>query len=494
MAGIFNVTLGNTKSNKGGIVLSNNNWNQLKPQTGHWLDEYPDMGPSYRGRIAPQGTNLIDRVDLHYMDSSSDKVYICLLSQEGSTFYVQGYYGRRGNYSLSEQEKYRGTSEADARAQFAKLVASKQKKQYQAIGQASRKAETVSNKDRFEDRVVWPMNAQPLKEGKKKDSIIESDEWIAEEKEDGVRLTVHVTPTGLRMFSRSAGKDDPSRPLEKTQAFAHVKDIVFPEKYVGTIFDTEAMAIGMDSATISGHINATDGRDNSFLYFKVFDLLQEGAVDITSLEWKYRRMKLTQMINELALVGLLDENGKSLFTDTPLESGLFQLTKYTIRNKVEFHDDIILRNGEGTMWKNINAPYKEGARPANNWYKWKKQDTADVVIVGFTAGQGKYAGQIGAVRYAEFLTDEEITAYGIKKPHTEYMYTSKDYYLVEIGQCSGMTDEQRLDFTNNQGTYLGQVMEVEFMERTSKGALRHPRYIQMRKDKKSTDCVHENQK
>lgn len=476
------------------MTTATNNWNQLAPQFGNWLPDVPSLGTG-KGHVVPKGNNLIDRIDLHYQDGGSDKVYICLLSQEGPVFFVQGFYGRRGNWHLTEQLKYEGTSEAEARKHFTKLEADKVKKRYKVVGSAAGKAQAVSNKDRFEERIVWPMNAQPLKEGKKKDDIIHSNDWVAEEKEDGVRLTVHVTPTGLRMFSRSAGKDDPSRPLEKTQAFAHLKDIVFPEKYIGTVFDTEAMAPGMDSATISGHINATDGRDNSFLYLKVFDLIQEGSVDIASLDWKFRRMKLTQLFKELHMVGLATSKGVELFTDVPLELGMFRMTKYTINNKVEFHNEIVLNGGEGTMWKNINAPYKEGARPANNWYKWKKQDTADVVIVGFTAGQGKYAGQIGAVRYAEFLTDEQIMELGIKKPHTEHMHVGgADYYLVEIGQCSGMTDEQRQDFSDNQGTYLNRVMEVEFMERTSKGALRHPRFLQLRDDKKSTDCIYSNQK
>jgi len=39
-----------------------------------------------------------------------------------------------------------------------------------------------------------------------------------------------------------------------------------------------------------------------------------------------------------------------------------------------------------------------GGRPANNWYKCKKSATYDVVIMGFTEGQGKFVNGIGARR------------------------------------------------------------------------------------------------
>jgi ATP-dependent DNA ligase len=463
--------------------------------------------PNYdvgRYGVEPKGKTIIERVDMEYRDGGSDKVYILILSQDPNTkvLYTQGFYGRRHNH-CAQNPVYEGISEKDARSKFKTTQSSKLRKGYKLVGQQAVAAvKSLDNKELYEERILFPMNAQPLKEGKKKDEILDSNDWIAEEKEDGVRLTIHFTPSGLRMFSRNAGKDDPTRPLEKTQAFGFLRGLSIPEKYVGTIIDVEAMAPGMDSATISGHINATDGRDNSFIFFKAFDLLQEGAVDITNLDWKFRRMKLTQLFDELAMVfgsttitSRLGPTYPVVHPEDRFDNGLFRLTKYTIRNKEEFHYDIIARKGEGTMWKNINAKYKEGARPANTWYKWKKQDTADVVICGFTDGQGKYNGEIGAVKYAEFLTEEELLSYGVKKKHIDHQFRDgKDYYLVEIGQCSGMTDAQRTDFTQNQGTYLGRVMEVEYMERTSKGALRHPRYLQMRDDKQSTDCLHCNQK
>lgn len=448
--------------------------------------------------IYPEHSLIIKRTDLDYVAGGSDKVYVLVMSQDriSKSYSVQAFYGRRGN-SLTPSHIFKGTEQMAAENAFDKQVKSKQKKGYKLVGdQALAEAIEQTNKEKYEGRVVWPMGAQPLKEGKKKNEIIKSDEWIAEEKEDGVRMTIHVVPTGLRMFSRNPGVDDPDRPLEKTYAFSHLKDIVFPDKYVGTIFDAEVMANGMDSATISGHINAEDGRDTSFLYLKVFDLLQEAAVDLTPLAWKYRRMKLTQTFNELQMIGL--KTGKKLlFHDKDMfNAGYFRISRYTIKDKVEYHNQIIANGGEGTMWKYINSVYKEGSKPANIWYKWKKQDTADVVVLGFTDGKpGKYFGQIGAIRYGEFLTEEEIAEYKNKKKPVQHAFINgKSRYLVEIGQCSGMTDAWRKEFTENQGKYLNRVFEVEFMERTKSGAPRHPRFLHLRDDKTPEMCVHEDQR
>lgn len=467
----------------------------LVPQEGAWISDYVNVNSK---GLEPRGKNVIHRVDLHCQSGGSDKVYIFTISQDDEKFYVDAFYGRRGSW-LSKNPIKEVTSEYDAMKVLDSQKSMKIRKGYDFVGRYGGQANELSNKATFEERIVWPMGAQPLKEGKKKDEIIESDDWVSEEKVDGVRMTVHLTPKGLRYFGRSGSKDNPEVPIEYTYALAHTHNIQIPDAYIGTIIDIEVHAVGMTHEEISGHLQAQDGRDNSFMYFKVFDLIQESGLDLVSLEWKFRRMKLTKLFNELAVVfgsANVSKKVKYPFIDETnmFDNGLFRLAKYTIKDKVAFHDAIVAAGGEGTMWKHINGKYKEGAKPANNWYKWKKQESADVVIVGFTAGKGKYDGQIGAVRYAEYLTEEEIKTLGIKAKHSEHMYKDgQDYYLVEIGQCSGMTDEQRLDFTNNQMDYLNRVIEVEYFDRTKKGSLQHPRFIMMRDDKEPKDCLYVNQ-
>ncbi|MNQ68057.1 ATP-dependent DNA ligase [compost metagenome] len=455
--------------------------------------------------VTPKGQQVIYREDLHYQDVSSDKIYIGIVSQTGATFYADCFYGRRGaTASYSPQGEHK--TEAAARSAMNKQLGSKAKKGYKPMGSATANAAPVANSDRYQERNVWPMGGLALNE-KKRLLVIDNPEWVAEEKEDGVRITVHITPDGLRFFTRGASVNDPHKARELTKALfpSHGLKKFFPDEMVGTILDTEAMIPGLDSSQISGMLNATDGRALGDVYFKVFDLIQDGITDMTSLEWKLRRTKLTAIFNKMSQVfasipspPMLYRDGThkrvSVISENYFDEGIFRLSRYTIKEKEAFHNEIIARGGEGTMWKNINSKYHEGGKPANNWYKWKKEETADVVIVGWTEGEGKYVGQIGAVIYAQWLTTEEMTSLGMDlkkiKPHGTAVIDGVDRWLVPIGKCSGMTDAIRQDITKNWENYSFKVMKVEFMERTKAGALRHPRFVQLHEDKHPSAAIY----
>src|SRR5437763_1197876 len=116
------------------------------------------------------------------------------------------------------------------------------------------------------------MNAQGVKDEYHLDSLLESCEFIAQEKLDGIRAIVHVTKDGLRIFSRSAGVADPTRPLEKTSALPHLAAIKLPGLN-GTILDSEILLPGQDIGQLSGAIHRKKG-ERSLVKIFVFDILQ----------------------------------------------------------------------------------------------------------------------------------------------------------------------------------------------------------------------------
>lgn len=99
--------------------------------------------------------------------------------------------------------------------------------------------------------------------------------------------------------------------------------------------------------------------------------------------------------------------------------------------------------------------------------KIKKEHTGDVVIIGYTDGTGKYSGLIGALILGALNDDGE---------------------MVEVGKCSGMTDDLRREISANKKKYLNSIIEVEFMEWTGK-KLRHPRFMRLRDDKEIKRCT-----
>ena len=89
------------------------------------------------------------------------------------------------------------------------------------------------------------MNAQGIKDENHLDQLISNPNYAAQEKLDGMRAIIHICKDGLRIFSRSAGVEDPTRPLEKTSSLPHLAEMKFPD-LAGTILDAEILAPGVD--------------------------------------------------------------------------------------------------------------------------------------------------------------------------------------------------------------------------------------------------------
>ena len=132
--------------------------------------------------------------------------------------------------------------------------------------------------------------------------------------------------------------------------------------------------------------------------------------------------------------------------------------------------EIVKRGGEGIMLKDKKKPYGEGL------YKCKKISDVSAAITGFTEGKGKYKGQIGAIVFS--LWDEKAQKW------------------VEVGQCSGMDDEQRSQLTKCQAGFKNTVIDVECQPpdhpetwNPYEERFRHPRFVGWRTDLSSRQAT-----
>ena len=295
------------------------------------------------------------------------------------------------------------------------------------------------------------MNAQGIKNEDHFEQLISNPNYVAQEKLDGLRGVIHICKEGLRIFSRSAGVDDPTRPLEKTSSLPHLASMQLPQ-LVGTILDAEILAPGIDVASMSGaihskHASTTNGLVKAF----VFDVLRYNGEDISSRTLHQR-------------IGVLETLKKHIHSPDII----FLPWAFTATDKRKLYDDVLKRGGEGIMLKRLDAEYVQGGRPVNNWIKAKKSMTIDAVIVGFTKGLGKYNDRIGAVRFGQY----------------------QDGKLVELGQASGMTDADRLLMSKYPEQFVGRVVVIKGMQRLKSGAIRHPVFAGLRSDKRPTDCIY----
>jgi ATP-dependent DNA ligase len=297
------------------------------------------------------------------------------------------------------------------------------------------------------------MNAQGVRNQEHLEQLLSDNNYVAQEKLDGMRAVVHVTSSGLRIFSRSAGVNDPTSPLEKTTALPHLAALKFPGME-STILDCEILASGMDSAQLSGAIHKNEvSDDNRLVKLYVFDILRFLGKDLTEKT-------------------LHERLGFLLTAKTRIYSKhiIYLPYAFSTKEKQELHQSIIAKNKEGIMLKRLNASYVLGGRPANNWYKRKKSMNIDAVILGFTTGKGKYNTQIGAVRFGQ------------------YVKTPKGWILKELGQASGFSDIQRKEFSSHPERYIGKVLTIKGMERLKSGAIRHPIFVEIRSDKNPKQC------
>lgn len=95
-------------------------------------------------------------------------------------------------------------------------------------------------------------------------------------------------------------------------------------------------------------------------------------------------------------------------------------------------------------------------------YKYKKEQTVDLIILGIKAGNGKYAGQVGAL----------VCGYSPLKP--------------ALCSVSGMDDATRAKLSLND---IGRVVEIKYQYVGAQGGLRHPRFIRFRDDKPASQVV-----
>jgi ATP-dependent DNA ligase len=279
------------------------------------------------------------------------------------------------------------------------------------------------------------------------------------------------------------------------------------------------------------------------LKYVLFDILRdEDGNWLIDLPWKERRKKLEEFHQKLIYTH--EDNAEDIEISTVISS-----------NKREFYDLIVSRGGEGVMLKNINGKYVPDKKPAWNWVKVKKHITDDVVIIGFKPPVREYEGKEleswqywenldktftgeivevvsnACVRHAVNADGDEVSVtipatimrgldadgiiryvriYGDKpsdvfEPVTKFYWHNwigavkfgkydKEGNLVELGECSGLTDELRKDMSENPDKYIGQVMEIGAMEKTRDGFYRHPQFSRMRPDKNPHECVIEEQR
>lgn len=314
--------------------------------------------------------------------------------------------------------------------------------------------------------IIRPMLAQVVKD-KYKLAQYEGTH-IAQNKFDGTRIIAEVDGATVKMTSRTTKTDYAHLYPEIVQQLASLN-------FHG-ILDGELMFY--NKRTGKPHFIKADGLPETRKPYKpilhIFDILFENDVD---------RRNLPQRNRTAVVDGLIPDNLPNVQSVPSAKIAFDHLFAKTIAN-----------GGEGIILKQLDAPYRHDGVADNRskaWLKCKKSETADCVVLGLQKGEGKFADMFGALVLGQYVHGT----------------------LVEVGRASGMTDAERAEILNvtqhlqvlpskespsvkKMGHMLCllepvMVVEVEFMERTAYGAMRHPRFLRVRSDKPSVECTYD---
>jgi ATP-dependent DNA ligase len=325
--------------------------------------------------------------------------------------------------------------------------------------------------------------------------------FVLEEKFNGHRKLVHVVSGGMRFVGRSPGVADPTRPLESNEGLGHLSFQV--TGFEGTVLDGELIAEGR----LDGHAGVANAKASNpdALAIVLYDLVAFQGRDLTAdgqaLPYWERRGLLRHVVNEMSKAWRFDGRDADDFP--------YRIAPMIRQNKRQFHAQVRAMGGEGTMAKNLQGLYHQGeaGRRTKIAMMWKlkhnlygdslKKMQEDVVIVGYSAGRGKYSGQIGAVKFGQWVSTKDVERLSLKPQSNnrslDGYFKNRDRYLVELGQVSGMSDPLRREFTANGDAYIGRVMTISGSWRLPSGAIENPVFEVLRPlgDKVSTECIWE---
>jgi len=265
--------------------------------------------------------------------------------------------------------------------------------------------------------------------------------YYAQEKLDGVRSICVQTDFNTEERYARSGKFQ--------EQLLHVFDMDRAPENI--LYDGEVMARGKmttkDFARTSGLVNSQKASDKKELVYIIYDIVDE---DMQQCD----RTKLLELITPK----LTSSNVMVLPTHGPFHY------PNDMEKIGELASGIVANGGEGLMLRAVNGYYEIGKR-SSYLIKFKNFQTCDLRVVGYTDGEGKHEGRIGAL----------------------ICRSDDGEFEVKVG--TGFKDyERELDF---ETTYLNNIVEIKYFDysqaqnKTTK-SLRFPVFKWLRPDKDST--------
>ncbi|HXW38221.1 MAG TPA: hypothetical protein VEJ44_00890, partial [Acidimicrobiales bacterium] len=209
----------------------------------------------------------------------------------------------------------------------------------------------------------------------------------------------------------------------------------------------------------------------------------------------------------IVLFDLLHQDGQSML-DLPYDERRARLEglglsgpRWTVTPAfVDEEPEVVLRLAtdvgmEGVVAKRRDSRYRPGTR-SRDWIKVKAGRTQEVVVGGWTAGQGSRSGTFGALLCGLPHPDQPRTLQFVGKVGTGFDAAAIADLLERLRRLQRRTSPFAERLPTTAGTVAGWVRpvlvgEVRYSEWTGDGRLRHPVWRGLRSDKKPSEVVRE---
>lgn len=293
--------------------------------------------------------------------------------------------------------------------------------------------------------VPKPMLAVPLHKG----NIIDWNDWVAEEKYDGVRVVIRVTAyatgrssSGVTAYTRpkrSTGNMDVRLlPMHLTKQLALLPD---------GVYDGELLA--GDTAT---DVTRTDLEHERRVV--LFDILELRGISLRGDAYKSRRLDLESVYLRV------NADPKVMTTSSSVRvrsmDDVARLTK-----------TIWKTGGEGLILKRMSAPYQSKRSP--DFIKVKRVSHAVLTVVGFEPSRGTVMGR-GDFAIVKLRDDDGNETTVKTKNDVELDRFNKQWQE----RCKTLALAERNKRLYHLHPAIGQRLMIEFPQRTRTGGYQGP--------------------
>ncbi len=317
----------------------------------------------------------------------------------------------------------------------------------------------------------WP-RLEPMLATLTPDAFDDAD-WGFEPKWDGIRA-IAVCDDTTRLISRND----------------HDITVAYPELHK---LHDHVVALG---AILDGEIVAFHDGIPSFQKLQQRMHLR----DEQQIEQMARRIPVAYMIFDLLyldgrdLTGRPVEERRRILEDTIVPTESIQISPMTKGEGVALFQAAKQQGLEGIMAKRLSSTYRPGAR-SRDWLKVKVTFDADVVIVGWTEGEGRRQGSIGSLVMAVYDDAGELRFVGnVGTGFDQRALADASDRLEALDETETPFDPEALRSRSElRGAHWvtpSLVARVEHRQLTSAGRLRAPSFQGFREDKDPEECTY----